>query len=100
MFASTMRGTYISLGETAEMWSFCYVHIPKWLTAQTANLLFVSSNLTVYLLNRWRSNMRPKRYPYSKPQWEEKVSYLYWELSDEPVTTFVTYVNRLTGEVK
>ena len=44
--------------------------------------------------------MRPKRYPYSKPQWEEKVSYLYWELSDEPLATFVTYINRLTGEVK
>ena len=24
MFASTMRGTYISLRWTAEMWSFCY----------------------------------------------------------------------------
>ena len=24
MFASIMRGTYISLRETAEMWSFCY----------------------------------------------------------------------------
>ena len=24
MFASTMRGNYILLGETAGMWSFCY----------------------------------------------------------------------------
>ena len=100
MFASTMRGTYISLEETAEMWSFCYVHIPKWSTAQTANLLFVSSNLTVYLLNRWRNDMRPKRYPYTKPQWEKEYANVYWDSSNEPLATFVTHVNRITGEVK
>ena len=44
--------------------------------------------------------MRSKRYPYSKPQWEKKVSNLHWELSDEPLATFVTYVNRITGEIK
>ena len=44
--------------------------------------------------------MRPKRYPYNKPQWEEECANVYWDSSDEPLATFVTYVNRLTGEVK
>lgn len=44
--------------------------------------------------------MRPKRYTYSKPQLERKVSNLHWELSDEPLATFVTHINILTGEVK
>ena len=44
--------------------------------------------------------MIPKRYKYSEPQWDKKVSYLYCDSSDEPVTTFVTYVNRVTGEIK
>ena len=44
--------------------------------------------------------MRPKRYPYSKPQWEKEYIGVCWEPSDEPVATFVTYVNRVTGEIK
>lgn len=44
--------------------------------------------------------MRPKRYPYSKPQWEREYANVYCGLSDEPLATFVTYVNRLTGKVK
>ena len=44
--------------------------------------------------------MRPKRYPYSKPQWEKQYANVYWDLSDEPLATFVTYTNRLTGGVK
>ena len=64
MFASIMRGTYISLRETAEMWSLCYV------------------------LNKWRNDMRPKRYPYSKPQWEIVVHIMN------------RLLDRITGEVK
>ena len=44
--------------------------------------------------------MRPKRYPYSKPQWEKECTNVYWDSPSEPVATFVTYVNRVTGEVK
>ena len=44
--------------------------------------------------------MRPKRYPYTKPQCEAEYANVYWELSDEPLATFVTHVNRITGEVK
>ena len=44
--------------------------------------------------------MRPKRYPYSKPQWEKKYANYYWDLFNEPYVTVVTYVNRVTGEVK
>ena len=50
--------------------------------------------------------MRPKRYPYSKPQWEKEYANVYWDSSDEPLAifeplaTFVTRVNRVTGEVK
>ena len=44
--------------------------------------------------------MRPKRYPYSKPQWEIEYANVYWGSSDEPLSTFVTYDNRITGEVK
>ena len=38
--------------------------------------------------------MRPKRYPYTKPQWEEEVSNVYAD------ATLVTHVNKITGEVK
>ena len=44
--------------------------------------------------------MRPKRYPYTKPQWEKEYANVYWDSSDEPLATFVTYVNKITGEVK
>ena len=44
--------------------------------------------------------MRPKRYPYSEPQWEKEYIAVYRDSSDEPVDTFVIYVNRVTGEVK
>lgn len=44
--------------------------------------------------------MRPKRYPYTKPQWEEEVSNIYADGYPEPYATLVTYINRLTGEVK
>ena len=44
--------------------------------------------------------MRPKRYPYSKPQWKKQYANVYRDSSDEPVDTFVIYVNRVTGEVK
>ncbi len=44
--------------------------------------------------------MRPKRYPYSKPQWETEYAKVYWGLSNEPCGTFITYVNRVTGEIK
>ena len=44
--------------------------------------------------------MRPKRYPYSKPQCEIEYANVYWDSSNEPYVTFVTYVNRVTGEVK
>ena len=43
--------------------------------------------------------MRPNRYPYSKPQWEIEYANVYWDSSNEPLATFVTYVNRITGEV-
>lgn len=78
MFASIMRGPNILLRETADV-------------------VFL---LCTHLLNRWRNDMRPKRYPYSKPQWEKEYANVYWELSDETVATFVTYVNRVTGEIK
>ena len=48
----------------------------------------------------WRNNMRPKRYPYTKPQWEKEYTNVYWDSSNEPLATFVTHVNRLTGEIK
>ena len=51
-------------------------------------------------LNRRRNDMRPKRYPYSKPQWETEVSNVYADGYPEPYATFVTHTNRLTGEVK
>ena len=86
------EGLNILLKETAEMRSFCYVHIPKWSTA----LLFV----TVYLLNKRRNDMRPKRYPYTKPQWETEYANVYWDSSNEPLATFVTHINKMTGEVK
>jgi hypothetical protein len=35
-----------------------------------------------------------------KQKWEKEYANVYWELSDEPVATFVTHINRLTGEVK
>ena len=44
--------------------------------------------------------MRPKRYPYTKPQWEKEYANVYWDSSNEPLATFVTHINRLTGEVK
>ena len=44
--------------------------------------------------------MRPKRYPYTKPQWEKEYIGVYWDSSNEPLATFVTYVNRVTGEIK
>ena len=44
--------------------------------------------------------MRPKRYPYTKPQWEKEYASVYWDSSNEPLATFVTHVNRITGEVK
>ena len=44
--------------------------------------------------------MIPKRYPYSEPQCEKQYANVYWDLSDEPLATFVTYTNRLTGGVK
>ena len=46
------------------------------------------------------NNMRPKRYPYSKPQWEKEVSNVYADGYPEPLATFVTHINRVTGEVK
>ena len=44
--------------------------------------------------------MRPKRYPYTKPQWEKEYANVYLGSSDVPLATFVTHVNRITGEVK
>ena len=44
--------------------------------------------------------MRPKRYPYTKPQWEKEYANVYWDSSNEPLATFVTRVNRITCEVK
>ena len=51
------------------------------------------------LRKRW-NDMRPKRYPYSKPQWEKEYIGVYRDSSDEPIDRFAIYVNRLTGEVK
>lgn len=48
----------------------------------------------------WRKDMKPKRYPYTKPQWEEEVSNVYADGYPEPYATLVTHINRLTGEVK
>ncbi|UWM91869.1 hypothetical protein [Streptococcus parauberis] len=43
--------------------------------------------------------MRPKRYPYTKPQWEIEYTGVYtW--NNEPYATLVTHINRLTGEVR
>lgn len=44
--------------------------------------------------------MRPKRYPYSKSQWEKEYANAYCDSSDVPLATFVTHVNKITGEVK
>ena len=44
--------------------------------------------------------MRPNRYPYSKPQWETEYANVYWDSSNEPLATFVTHINKITGEVK
>ena len=44
--------------------------------------------------------MSPKRYPYTKPQWGTEYANVYWDSSDVPLATFVTNVNRITGEVK
>ena len=44
--------------------------------------------------------MRPKRYPYTKPQWEKEYVNVYCGSSNEPYATFVIYVNKITGEVK
>lgn len=42
---------------------------------------------------------RPKRYPYSKNQWEETTSKLYtWD--SVLYTELVSFKNRITGEVK
>lgn len=44
--------------------------------------------------------MRPKRYPYTKSQWEKEVSNVYYDWSsDEPIAQFVTYINKITGEI-
>ena len=40
--------------------------------------------------------MRPKRYPYTKPQWEEEVSNGY----PEPYATLVKHIDRITSEIK
>ncbi len=42
--------------------------------------------------------MRPKRYPYTKPQLEREYTNIYCDLSNEPYATLVTHINRLTGE--
>ena len=44
--------------------------------------------------------MRQKRYPYSKQQWETEYANVYLDSSNEPLATFVTNVNKITGEVK
>lgn len=44
--------------------------------------------------------MRPKRYPYTKPQCEEKAINVYADGYPEPYATLVTHINRITGEVK
>lgn len=44
--------------------------------------------------------MRPKRHPYSKPQWEKEYANVYCDSSNEPYAILVTYANRITGEVK
>ena len=44
--------------------------------------------------------MKPKRYPYTKPQWEIEYANVYWGSSNEPLATFVIRVNRITGKVK
>ena len=44
--------------------------------------------------------MRPKRYPYSKPQWEEEVSNVYADGYPDTYATLVAHINTLTGEVK
>lgn len=45
--------------------------------------------------------MRPKRYPYSKSQWEKVVSNIYIDNDcTMPYATLVHYINRLTGEVR
>ncbi|EPW80150.1 hypothetical protein SAG0111_09495 [Streptococcus agalactiae MRI Z1-198] len=45
--------------------------------------------------------MRPKRYPYSKPQWKRKVSNVYaYNDCTIPYATFIHHINRLTGEVR
>ena len=44
--------------------------------------------------------MRPKKYPYSKPQCEKEVSNVYAGGYPEPYAKLVTHINRLTGEIK
>lgn len=44
--------------------------------------------------------MRPKRNQNTKPQWEKEYANVYWDSSNESLATFVTHVNRITGEVK
>ena len=44
--------------------------------------------------------MKPKRYPYTKPQWEEEVSNVYADGYPEPYATLVTHINRLADVVK
>lgn len=45
--------------------------------------------------------MRPRKYPYSNPQWEKQVNNVYCDSSSEkPIAQFVTYINKLTGEIK
>ena len=44
--------------------------------------------------------MRPKRYPYSKPQWEEEVSNVYADGYPEPYGTLFKHIDRVTGEIK
>lgn len=46
--------------------------------------------------------MRPKQYPYSKPQWKTELAHMYCgEYGDRrPYLTIERKVNRLTGEIK
>ena len=93
------EGLNISLRETADVVFLLCTH------TEVVNGLDCKSIVREFkshcvLLNGWRNDMRPKRYPYSKSQWEKEYANVYWDSSNEPLATFVTHINRLTGEVK
>ena len=79
------------------MWSFCYgdkmleLDEKKIRKGKPLGLPYQGSIVT-----QRRNDMRPK----SKPQWETEYANVYCDSSDVPLATFVTHVNRLTGEVK